>query len=39
MTRGGVEVITPMCSCFTITICFIGGELYKVQVRNETLVV
>lgn len=38
MTRGGMEVITPMCSYFTITICFTGGELYKVQVGSETLV-
>lgn len=38
MTRGGVEVITPMCSCFTVTICFTGGELDKVQVGSETLV-
>lgn len=37
MTRGGVEVITPMC-CFTVTICFTGGELDKVQVGSETLV-
>ena len=38
MSRGSVAVITPKYSYFTITICFTGGELDKVQVASETLV-
>ena len=38
MTRGGVEVITPTCSCFTRTIYFTGGKLDKVQVESEAVV-